>query len=338
MDLPAPQGILVGMKDIRWIPVALAVFLVSGGKALAWGQEGHAAIAALAEDLISPHTRAKVQELLNQGGDKDLVSIASWADLVLIAAHDEGPLRGNQEALAFSRKFPNSGMWHFVNLPLGTTSYEQITQFDAPDDVVHAISRCLDVLESPLTRPEDFTKVQALRLLVHFVGDIHQPLHCGTGFYTFSESGAPQLVIEPEHAFGKPNDRGGNLLYYGASAIQQLHALWDKVLVEEADNSIDYRVLADFLKKSYLPKEIARTPGDYHEWAKSWAIDSVRIAALAYRGINFGTADLADDGHLLRIEISLPPGYQEINKARAALQLARAGVHLAQLLDSLNWQ
>ena len=78
--------------------------------------------------------------------------------------------------------------------------------------------------------------------------------------------------------------------------------------------------------------------GEYHEWAKSWAIDSVRIAALAYRGINFGTADLADDGHLLRIEISLPPGYQEINKARAALQLARAGVHLAQLLDSVNWQ
>ena len=257
---------------------------------------------------------------------------------MLIAAHDEGPLRGNEEALAFNRKFPNSGMWHFVNLPLGTTSYEQITRFALQDDVVHAISRCVAVLESASTKPEDFTKVQALRLLVHFVGDIHQPLHCGTGFYTFSESGTPQLVVDPEHALGRPNDRGGNLLYYGASPIQQLHALWDKVLVEEADNSIDYRVLADFLKKSYLPKEMTRTPGDYHEWSKIWALDSVRIAALAYRGIDFGTADLADDGRLLRIEISLPAGYQEINKARAALQLARAGVHLAQLLDSLNWQ
>jgi len=326
------------MKEIRWIPIVLVVFLISTGRAFPWAQEGHAAIAALAADLISPNTRTKVQELLKQGGDQDLVSIASWADLVLVAAHDAGPLRGNQEVLAFNQKFPNSGMWHFVNLPLGTISYEQAVQFERQDDVVHAISRCVDVLESPLTRPEDFTKVQALRLLVHFVGDIHQPLHCGTGFYTFSESGVPQLVVEPERAFGKPNDRGGNLLYYGTSPLQQLHALWDKVLVEEADNSIDYRVLADFLKKSYLPKEIARTPGDYHEWAKIWAIDSVRIATLAYRGINFEAADLAEDAHLLRIEISLPPGYQEVNKARAALQLARASVHLAQLLDSLKWQ
>jgi hypothetical protein len=326
------------MKDIRWVPIALALFLTCSGKALAWGQEGHAAIAALAEDLISPNTRAKVQELLNQGGDKDLVSIASWADLVLIAAHDEGPLHGNEEAMAFNRKFPKSGMWHFVNLPLGATSYQQIARFDAADNIVHAICRCIEVLEAPSPRPEDFTKLQALRLLVHFVGDIHQPLHCGTGFYTFSESGSPQLDTDPESAFGKPNDRGGNLLYYGANAIQQLHALWDKVLVEEVSDSFDYRVLAELLRKFYLPKEIGRTPGDYHEWAKLWAIDSVRIATLAYRGISFGIAEFGADGSLSRIEIALPPGYHESNKARAALQLAKAGVHLAQLLDSIDWQ
>jgi hypothetical protein len=229
-------------------------------------------------------------------------------------------------------------MWHFVNLPLGATSFQQVTRFDAPDNIVHAIARCIEVLEAPSPRPEDFTKLQALRLLVHFVGDIHQPLHCGTGFYTFSESGSPQLDIEPERAFGKPNDRGGNLLYYGANAIQQLHALWDKVLVEEVGDSFDYRVLTEFLRKFYLPKEIGRTPGDYHEWGKLWAIDSVRVAALAYRGISFGIADFDADGSLSRIEISLPPGYHESNKSRAAFQLAKAGVHLAQLLDSIDWQ
>jgi len=326
------------MKDIRWIAIALSLFLVSSGRAFAWAQEGHAAIAALAEELISPKTRTNIQDLLATGGDKDLVSIASWADAVLIAGHDEGPLHGSEEAIAFNQKFPKSGMWHYVNFPLGTTSYEQVRQFDNPDNVVHAISRCIEVLEAPSPRPEDFTKVQALRLLVHFVGDIHQPLHCGTGFYTFSESGSPQLDIEPESAFGKPNDRGGNLLFYGANAIQQLHALWDKILVEEVDDSFDYRVLTEFLKKFCLPKEIGRTPGDYHEWAKLWAIDSVRMAALAYRGINFGIAAFDADGHLSRIEISLAPGYHESNKARAALQLAKAGVHLAQLLDSIEWR
>jgi len=78
------------MKEIRWIPIVLVVFLISTGRAFPWAQEGHAAIAALAADLISPNTRTKVQELLKQGGDKDLVSIASWADLVLVAAHDAG--------------------------------------------------------------------------------------------------------------------------------------------------------------------------------------------------------------------------------------------------------
>jgi hypothetical protein len=326
------------MHDIRWISIVISLFLVCDENTFAWGQEGHAAVAALAAELISPKARTKVQGLLATGGDKDLVSVASWADAVLIAAHDGGPLHGNEEAMAFNRKFPKSGMWHFVNLPLGATSYQQITRFDGTDNIVHAISRCIEVLEASSPRPEDFTKLQALRLLVHFVGDIHQPLHCGTGFYSFSESSTPQLDIEPESAFGKPNDRGGNLLYYGTNAIQQLHALWDKVLVEEVDDSFDYRVLTEFLKKSYLPKEIGRTPGDYHEWARFWAIDSVRIAALAYRGISFGIAEFGADGSLSRIEISLQPGYHESNKARAALQLAKAGVHLAQLLDSIDWQ
>ena len=124
------------MKDIRWIPIAFSFLVAFGGRAFAWGQEGHAAVAALAAELISPNTRTKIQELLAKGGDKDLVSAASWADAVLIAAHDEGPLHGNEEAMAFNRKFPKSGMWHFVNFPLGATSYQQITQFDSPDNVV----------------------------------------------------------------------------------------------------------------------------------------------------------------------------------------------------------
>lgn len=52
-----------------------------------------------------------------------VVSIASSADEVILAPHDDGPLRGNQEAIEFNKKSPNRGMWHFVNLPVGTVSY-----------------------------------------------------------------------------------------------------------------------------------------------------------------------------------------------------------------------
>lgn len=334
----AHSVIVAGMNKVVWIPVGFAISILCSEKALAWAQEGHAAVAAIAEHLISQTTRIKVQELLAKGGDKDLISIASWADQVIIAAHDEGPLRGNQEAIEFNQKFPKSGMWHFVNLPLGATSYDQVRSFLTPNDVIHAISRCIQVLESSTPEPDTFTKVQALRLLVHFVGDIHQPLHCGTGFYSFPERDTPQLIIAPAEASDKPNDRGGNLLFYGSNATEQLHALWDRVLVEEIDSSIDYRVLAEFLAKNSLPKEMVKTPGDYHNWAEVWAIESVRIAALAYRGIIFGMPEFDTSEHLARINITLPTNYIENNKGYAAQQLALAGVRLAQLLDSLDWR
>jgi S1/P1 Nuclease len=336
--LTGTSGIIARMMKLAWIPVGFAICVFCSERAFPWAQEGHAAIAAIAESLISPATQTKVQALLAKGGDQDLVSIASWADQVIIAAHDEGPLRGNQEAIEFNKKFPKSGMWHFVNLPLGATSYEQVRQFLSPDDVIQAISHCIQVLESPDPEPESFTKVQALRLLVHFVGDIHQPLHCGTGFYSFSDGNVPHLITAPTEAVGKPSDRGGNLLFYGPNATEQLHALWDRVLVERIDNSIDYRALADFLAKSYLPKEMVQTSGDYHQWAQVWAIESVQIAAFAYRGITFGLAEFDAGQHLMRINITLPTNYLDNNRGYAAQQLARAGVRLAQLLDTLKWQ
>jgi S1/P1 Nuclease len=326
------------MKQFLWIPVSFAIWVFLSEKSLAWGQEGHAAIAAIAQHLISPATQTKVQELLAEGGEKDLISIASWADQVIIALHDEGPLRANQEAVEFNRKFPKNARWHYVNLPLSATSYDQVNSFTRPDDVIHTISRCIQVLESPTPGPETFTRIQALRLLVHFVGDIHQPLHCGTGFYVFPGAGGLQLITTPVEASGQPNDRGGNLLFYGSNATEQLHALWDRVLVEKVDNSIDYQVLADFLRKSYLPKEMAKTPGDYHNWAETWAIESVRIAALAYRGIAFGIPEFDSNQHLVRVNITLPTNYLETNRTYAADQLARAGVRLAQLLESVRWQ
>ena len=326
------------MKEFRSIALGLMLCSMSFSQAFAWAKEGHAVVAALAASVLSPTSRAKVQELLREGGNEDLISVASWPDEVLIAAHDEGPLRGNQEAIEFNQKFPKSGMWHFVNLPLGASSYDQVRAFTNPDDVIHLISRCIDVLESPRPGDGDFTKVQALRLLVHFVGDIHQPLHCGTGFYSFSQSDIPQLISDPQQALGKANDRGGNLLFYSSNNLLQVHALWDRILVQEVDNSIDYRVLADFLKKNYLSKEIPPTQDDYHKWAEIWAIESVHIAALAYQGITFGRPEFDSNNQLVRIDVSLPPNYEKENQPRAALQLARAGVRLAQLLDRINWK
>lgn len=81
------------MKDLISISIGFAICGLFCDKALAWAREGHEAVAMIAEQLVSPATQAKVQDLLAKGGDRDLVSIASWADEVILAAHNEGPLR-----------------------------------------------------------------------------------------------------------------------------------------------------------------------------------------------------------------------------------------------------
>lgn len=301
--------------------------------AFGWGNEGHEAIGLLAQQMISDKTRARVHELLQQGGDKDLASISTWADYVVVAAHNAGPLAHDPEAQAFNHRFPHNASWHFVNLPLGTRDYRDAKPFTSPDDVVQTIHRCITVLESAQPGGDDFNRVEALRLLVHFAGDVHQPLHCGCGYYRLDDSSHPQLVKDPAQAVGLPGDRGGNDLFYGPN--QELHLLWDVGLVEAISGSKDYHVLASYLAKRARPVPV--TQGDYHDWAKAWAIESVEAADQAYDGIRFGEAQLSRDGRSVRISIGLPAGYAEASKEVAADRLIAAGAHLAQLLERISW-
>jgi hypothetical protein len=298
----------------------------------AWGPLGHTTIAAIAEKHLSTSTQAHVSAILTQGHDSDLPSIANWADEVRAAASGRGSLRDDAEAGAFNGKFPTNALWHFVDLPLGAMDYREVGAFASLNDIVHAIKRCVAVLERVENRADDFTKPQALRLLVHFVGDIHQPLHCGTGFYDLSDLGHPVLITDPRLCIGKPNDRGGNDLFFGADPTQELHALWDQALVISISNSPDYRSLADWLEST---QSVSPMTGDYHVWPEQWAIDSVKQARNAYQNIAFQAATI--DGQRLRITVRLPSGYIDTNRKMAAAQLVKAGLRLAQLLNAIQW-
>ena len=188
-------------------PLFLILPLLVATPLRAWGPLGHSAIAAIAEKHLSPTAKSHVAALLAQGHDTDLPSIANWADEVRAAASGRGPLSNDAEARAFNANFPTNALWHFVDLPLETEDYREAVAFTSVNDVVHAIKRCVAVLERAESKPDDFTKPQALRLLVHFVGDIHQPLHCGSGFYDLSDLTHPVLITDPRLCVGKPNDR-----------------------------------------------------------------------------------------------------------------------------------
>ncbi len=286
------------------------------------------AVGEIAAGRLTVKTRAAVTAIL---GSDDLAEVSVWADELREAARHQGPLVQDAEAREFNRRFPKNGNWHFVNLPLGSAAYTDDGPFSSADDVVHAINACIAVLEGKSDR---FTAAQALKLLVHFVGDLHQPLHASTGYFNLSNPAAPKLVTDPKAVDERTGDHGGNSLYYTKSG--ELHALWDTALVKKAGGS-DYRQVAAAMKKRIKPSAW-KTPGDYHGWAERWATDSVQVAAIAYHGIRFGPATVNAKGGLERDEIELPVGYQQANETMVADQLAKAGFHLAELLNSISWK
>ena len=79
-------------------------------------------------------------------------------------------------------------------LQLGAAAYARDGRFAAEDDVVHQIAAAVAVLEGKSRR---FPPAQAVRVLAHLVGDLHQPLHVGTGYFDVRNPAAPRLVTAP---------------------------------------------------------------------------------------------------------------------------------------------
>lgn len=139
----------------RWI--AMLCIWALPWPAWAWGQEGHSIVAELAQRRLSPAASAQVRLIL--GGDVSLASVSTWAD----------------DVRSLRRETSNE---HFVNIPLAVSAYaEDVHCNPTPrgDCVVKAIPRILAQLVDPTLSPEH--RRDALKYLVHFVADLHQPFH-----------------------------------------------------------------------------------------------------------------------------------------------------------------
>lgn len=294
----------------------------------AWGVPGHEAMARVAQGWLSNDVAARVTAIL---GTNDLASISVWADHLRDAQRSRGPLRSDPQAHDFNRRFPHNDNWHYVNLPLGTLRYEPSGGFASTNDIVQALNRCIAVLEG---RSAEMTKAEALRWVVHLVGDIHQPLHVGCGFYRFETDGKVLLMSEPVEAAGRPHDRGGNLLRYESS--RGLHAYWDVTLVEAIDVSRNNGTLETLLRGA-LQTQSWRTAGPPDSWAAKWAADAVQAARNAYENIEYLSAQFDQTGALTNINVRLPANYEADQVARVKTQLAKSAFHLAELLNRLDW-
>ena len=312
---------------------ALTLALTLARPVFPWGAEGHRAMAMVAQQNLSADARSHVIAVL---GNDDLGSIASWMDEVRSAYFHQGPLGADPEALKFNAEFPKNGEWHYVDLPLGTAAYALDAPFTNPHDVVHMIEEAVRVLEGGGDRR--ITKREALCMLVHFVGDEHQPLHIANGYFETAADGTAKLDTDPAALNGVPNDKGGNADFFGPGKYDELHAYWDTELVEKIGAGKDPALLAALLEKRVAAESANwKSAGDYHHWAESWATESLVAARAAYSGITFGALIPDPRGGIKSIKITFPPHYDEVAVPLAAERLAKSGFHLAEILNAIHW-
>ena len=211
------------------LPLALLTMAVAG-PAGAWGPLGHRLVAGLAWHELTPQTRTTIKALLAGEEDPTLPGIANWADE--LREHD--PDLGRRSA-----------RWHYVNIAEHDCRYDRARACRDGDCVVEAIDAQTRILADD-RRPRA-ERLQALKFVVHFIGDVHQPLHAGYA-----------------------HDKGGNTVQVSLDGRgSNLHALWDSGLLNQArrDESTWLRHLRAMPSADPMPRDALPPAAD--AWAEA---------------------------------------------------------------------
>ena len=260
------------------ITLALMVWLLSCAPALSWGPQGHHIIARIAAGELTPKASAAVADLLGGDALSSMVTASTYADEIR-------PSRRETAA------------WHYVNIEIDSDGYDSVR--DCPDDacVVAQIEHEEQIVgNASIAKP---IRSEALRLLIHFIGDLHQPLHCADN-----------------------HDKGGNLVKVVLRGEQtNLHAVWDTAVVEALGSS-EETVAAVLASQITQRDRRAWSQGTAVGWAnETWAI-AKRFVYGSVPGVGATEAPIV-----------LPSSYETAQRAVVAKQLERAGVRLAAVLN-----
>jgi len=290
------------MKRLAIAALTLAA-LTAAPPAEAWGVVGHAVVADIAEARLKPAALTQVYNLLALDLQGHLDQISSWAD------EYRGP-------------HPETGPWHYVDIQIGDTAYVPTRDCANRDCVVARTDDFIRVLADRTRPPAD--RLQALKFVVHFVGDLHQPLHSGENH----DQGGNTIPI----------DFRGQTIVYGKYKMN-LHSVWDTAVIERrvavregpnahaADLRQDAARLADGLRADIRPQDARRWLAPPFT-AAAWALDAHDLARdYAYRGI-------ARPGEPSpTATVPLGADYDTMAWAVIQVQLERAGVRLAEVLN-----
>lgn len=224
------------LQRIRKIAL-LGLFVYLPFSSMCWGLLGHRIVGQIADAYLTRHTKKEIFKIL---GTESIAMASNWADFIK-----------SDPSLSYLSP------WHYCDIKggLNADEFKNVLDTDSSTDAYTKINFLVSELKNKALEQEK--KVMYLRLLIHIVGDIHQPLHVG-----------------------RPEDQGGNkikVMWFGTS--YNLHAIWDNQLINF--QQLSYTEYAEAINHT--------TKEQREEWQQQplsiWFWESYQLAEKLYAGI-----------------------------------------------------
>lgn len=331
--------------------VLFAAFLLLHGEARAFGAAGHQAVGAIADELLKgTHAADQARKILGT----NLRTAAVWADCAKNVSEDDFKYgtKGERVECAIYEKDDASvelmeeyvrrnvgtcpmpanaeschRQYHYTDVAIQRDAYSLGLKGTSDHDVVAAINAMIAVLQGkPAPEPFDIAdKKEALRLLSHYVGDIHQPLHVGAVYL----DGAGNQVDPDQGVFDpKTETTGGNDLLLERPELvkkpRKLHSLWDSVTGAVVKMPVPDSVMT-------AARAVQPTTGPMDGWSAKWATESLLASKDAFRDLTYEPLDKKAK----RYFVVLPDGYRATSASLLRQRAIEAGARLAQILEAI---
>jgi hypothetical protein len=219
----------------KLVLIGLLAYLPS--QAMAWGMLGHRIVGEIAQRNLTCKARKNIKKIL---GNESVAMASNWADFI-----------------KSDPSYDYLGPWHYINFKQGLT-FDEVAEIMMQDTVTNVYTK-VNMLANELKKkdlPQE-KKQFYLRLVIHMVGDIHQPMHAG-----------------------RPEDLGGNRVRLSwFNEPTNLHRVWDEQLI--GYQQLSYTEYADALNHS--------TKAQRKNWQKdpisTWVKESYQISEQLYKGV-----------------------------------------------------
>ena len=207
----------------------ISISTYATGNTAIWGQTGHRVVGEIAYSHLTNKAKRNIEKLLNGEG---LAIISTYAD-----------------EIKSDKKYREFGTWHYVNFKDGE-SYET-SEKNPKGDLIQGIKKCQEVISNPDASKEE--KIFYVKLLVHLLGDLHQPLH-----------------------IGRSEDRGGNnIKVQWFRGNTNLHSVWDTKMIESYN--MTYTELSSNLNNFSKNQRKAIQEGTVLDWVNETRFLTMKV-------------------------------------------------------------